>query len=90
MFYEYACDECKEIEVKEHGMTENPSYKCSHCGKKMRKVISGGAGIHYKGNGWPRKGSGLMGNPTRTTEVGVKVNPAMKDAVSDDIKRSQK
>jgi putative FmdB family regulatory protein len=85
MFYDYKCEECGLVEEKMHGMMEEIEYPCPLCGKVMKKLMSTNVSVHYKGNGWPRKGSGLFGNPTKTTEVGVKVNSAYKDAVNPEI-----
>ncbi len=50
-----------------HGMTEEPEILCDDCNNQMKRIITGGAGVHYKGNGWPRKGSGTVSNPRRVT-----------------------
>lgn len=91
MFYEYHCDECDlTIEVM-HSMTENPEYTCEKCKGKMRRLITGGAGTLYRGQGWPSKGSGLYENPKGSTkEVGVKVNEAMAGAVNPELAKRRK
>ena len=52
MFYDYKCGCCGFIEEIEHGMLEEKEYKCPYCEKAMKKVITGGAGTHYKGIGF--------------------------------------
>ena len=40
-FYEYACDECKEITIDMRPMKRrNYPHKCEHCGKKIKRVLS--------------------------------------------------
>lgn len=91
MFYEYKCDNCDTIETIQHGMTENPEFICEKCKGKMRRLITGGAGVHYVGQGWPSKGSGLYSNPKGSTkEVGVAVNPAMAGAVNSDLAKTKR
>jgi putative FmdB family regulatory protein len=65
MFYEYRCIECDYEEEKTHGMMEEPIYNCPKCDAVMKRIIFGGSGVHYKGVGWPRKGTGLDPKPKR-------------------------
>ncbi len=44
-------------------MMEEPEFFCEDDNTMLKKKITGGCGVHYKGNGWPRKGSGLHSNP---------------------------
>ncbi len=52
MFYDYICPKCNKIKEVQHGMTENPLIKCPKCSTQMNRRITGGSGVHYKGNGW--------------------------------------
>ena len=69
MFYEYKCPVCGKIEEVEHGMTDEPDIYCedNHDKILMRRTITGGSGVIYKGVGWPRKGTGLAPKPKRYT-----------------------
>ena len=50
--YEYACDKCgNNFEVVQK-MSDLPIDVCPKCGKKVRKVLSGGIGISFKGSGF--------------------------------------
>ena len=50
--YEYACDMCgNHFEVVQK-MSDLPIDVCPKCGKKVRKVLSGGIGISFKGSGF--------------------------------------
>lgn len=56
MTYIYVCDPCKIKYEKTHGMNETPTYKCKKCHKKLRRVITGGSGVIYRGDGWSHAG----------------------------------
>jgi putative FmdB family regulatory protein len=85
--YDYVCDACEIDKEINHGMFENPEIICEKCGKKMRKAVSGGSGVIYRGQGWVSKGSGTN-TPRRTTEVGVRVQPGMEDTLSQDVRKA--
>jgi putative FmdB family regulatory protein len=50
--YEYACDACgNDFEIMQK-MSDDPVDACPKCGKKVRRVLSGGIGISFKGSGF--------------------------------------
>lgn len=53
--YEYICNACgAKMEFLE-SIKSNPRKKCPQCKRrKLQRLISGGAGIIFKGNGWWR------------------------------------
>src|SRR5882724_223511 len=51
--YEYMCDACGHEFEKFQSMTSAPVKVCPNCGKrKVRKLISAGAGLIFKGSGF--------------------------------------
>jgi len=50
--YEYVCDKCGNRFEKLQTMTDKPLRRCPSCGAKVRRVISGGAGLVFKGSGF--------------------------------------
>jgi putative FmdB family regulatory protein len=51
--YEYECGACGHRFEKYQSMTEKAIKKCPKCGKaKAERVISGGAGVLFKGSGF--------------------------------------
>lgn len=51
--YEYICDACKHEFEAFQSITAEPITKCPECGKKkVRKLISAGAGFIFKGSGF--------------------------------------
>lgn len=50
--YEYACDSCGNGFEAFQKMSEAPLASCPECGQKIRRVLSGGLGISFKGSGF--------------------------------------
>jgi putative FmdB family regulatory protein len=51
--YEYECGACGHRFEKYQTMTEKAVKKCPKCGKaKAERIISGGAGVLFKGSGF--------------------------------------
>ena len=51
--YEYRCKFCHQISDAFQRMSDAALVKCPHCGKDgLERVVSGGAGVIYKGEGW--------------------------------------
>jgi putative FmdB family regulatory protein len=56
--YEYACEACQHNFEQFQGIKEEPTKKCPKCGKKkVKRLVSGGVGIIFKGSGWTPKGN---------------------------------
>jgi putative FmdB family regulatory protein len=49
--YEYRCPEGHEFE-KFQRMSEPPAAQCPACGKEASRLLSGGAGLLFKGDGF--------------------------------------
>ena len=49
--YEYKREDGSTFEVKQK-MSEKPLTTCPDTGQKVKRVISGGGGVVYKGDGW--------------------------------------
>ncbi|MDR1479053.1 MAG: zinc ribbon domain-containing protein [Planctomycetaceae bacterium] len=51
--YEYRCDACEHEFEEFQGIKDAPLKKCPQCKKnKLRRLISGGAAIVFKGSGF--------------------------------------
>lgn len=50
--YEYECTECKHIFEEFQKITDKPLKKCPKCGGKLRRLITGGVGLIFKGSGF--------------------------------------
>lgn len=50
--YDYACDSCGHSFEAFQKMSDEPLRECPECGKAVRRVLSGGIGISFKGSGF--------------------------------------
>ena len=50
--YQYKCPHCEHEFEEFQSITEDPVKKCPQCGKKPRRIITGGAGFLLKGSGF--------------------------------------
>ncbi len=50
--YDYKCRDCDYQFEKFQKMSAEPLKECPRCGGAVRKLISGGAGIVFKGSGF--------------------------------------
>jgi putative FmdB family regulatory protein len=65
--YEYRCPEGHQFE-KFQKITEKPRAKCPVCGKAATRVISGGAGLVFRGSGFYITDYGKDGKGPRKPE----------------------
>jgi putative FmdB family regulatory protein len=50
--YEYECESCHHHFEEFQNMKDKPIEKCPKCGKKVKRLISAGAGFIFKGSGF--------------------------------------
>ncbi len=50
--YEYECEQCKRVFEYFQSVHEEPMTVCEVCGGKLRKLLSPGAGLIFKGSGF--------------------------------------
>jgi putative FmdB family regulatory protein len=50
--YEYECEKCKCHFEEFQSITEKPLARCPKCGGRVRRLISAGAGLLFKGSGF--------------------------------------
>lgn len=50
--YEYECQKCGNIFEVFHRMSDKPADECPKCKGTVKKLISGGAGLIFKGTGF--------------------------------------
>ncbi len=50
--YEYECTQCGYRFEKFQMITAKPLEQCPKCGKKVKRLISSGSGIIFKGSGF--------------------------------------
>lgn len=50
--YEYECTKCGHTFDEFQKITDKPLARCPKCGAPVRRLISGGAGLIFKGSGF--------------------------------------
>lgn len=50
--YAYRCKKCGRESTHFQSITEEPLKVCPYCGGEMIRLLSGGAGVIYKGEGF--------------------------------------
>jgi putative FmdB family regulatory protein len=50
--YEYKCLECEKVFEEFQLITEPPVSVCKFCGGEVKRLISGGSGLLFKGSGF--------------------------------------
>ncbi len=50
--YEYECDHCGHTFERFQSMKDEPVKRCPECRHKVRRLLSGGAGLIFKGDGF--------------------------------------
>jgi putative FmdB family regulatory protein len=50
--YEYCCGKCGHEFEEFRKMSDAPATRCPKCGGKVKRVISGGSGVIFKGSGF--------------------------------------
>jgi putative FmdB family regulatory protein len=65
--YEYECKSCGHNFEVFQSMSEPPIRDCTECGKEVRRLIFGGAGIIFKGSGFYVTDKGKDSGKTEST-----------------------
>ncbi len=50
--YDYRCETCGHTFEAFQKISDNPLEVCPSCGRKVKRLISGGSGIVFKGSGF--------------------------------------
>ena len=50
--YDYECLDCQERFEIFQSITEEPIKKCINCNGNIKRIISGGSGLIFKGSGF--------------------------------------
>ncbi len=50
--YDYICTDCNYQFEHFQSMSDEPIAICQNCGKTLSRLISGGTGLIFKGNGY--------------------------------------
>ncbi len=50
--YNYECKSCAHTFEAFQSMKDEPLRECPECGKEIRRIVTGGSGIIFKGSGF--------------------------------------
>ncbi|MDR1220520.1 MAG: zinc ribbon domain-containing protein [Treponema sp.] len=73
--YEYECKSCRHSFEVFQSMKDEPLKICPECGKEIRRLITGGSGVIFKGSGFY-----ITDAQTKPAAVG-----GAKDAAKNDV-----
>jgi putative FmdB family regulatory protein len=78
--YEYQCPKGHTFELFQR-ISDKPVAKCPTCGARAKRVISGGAGLIFKGSGfyitdYGKDGKGPRKSPDASAEAAPKADTA--------------
>jgi putative FmdB family regulatory protein len=68
--YEYECTSCGHNFEVFQAMSDDPLSKCPECGKKVKRLISAGMGIIFKGSGFYVTDSKKSSSPASVPKEG--------------------
>ena len=78
--YEYHCESCGYEFEEFQAISAAPILICPKCGGTTRRIISGGAGLIFKGTGFYVTDYKRKENPERTGESSVKASPTKSES----------
>ena len=61
--YNYKCIDCEYSFSEFQKMSDDPVKDCPQCGSEVRRIISGGSGMIFKGTGFYLTDYGKSGTP---------------------------
>jgi putative FmdB family regulatory protein len=89
--YDYMREDGTVFELRQ-GINDEPLKKCPETGQSVKRMISGGAGVVYKGEGWyvtdykdnkPKNGSSGDSDTTAETKSESKTESSSTEKSSD-------
>ncbi len=87
--YDYLCESCQKRFEKLQSIQDDPIRVCPDCGGKVKRLISGGSGLIFKGSGfyitdYKKKGS------SEGSEAGSNSKPSTDKSASSPSKTDKK
>ena len=87
--YDYKCGKCHDVFEYFQNMTDKPLAKCPKCNGKIRRLVSGGSGLIFKGTGF-YKTDYVKPNSKETNEVKTKKNKQICSKLKEDKCKTNK
>jgi len=89
--YQYRCVKCENEFEEFQKITDDPIVSCPKCNGKVRRIISGGAGLLFKGSGFyitDYRSDGYKKDAARDSSSPAKVSGKGSSGSSDKSKKS--
>ncbi len=80
--YEYKREDGTIFEIRQ-GINDDPLEKCPETGQKVKRIISGGGGVVYKGDGWYVKEYKNNSNPSQGSKPAAGGSAGRSDSSAD-------
>lgn len=84
--YEYECDSCGHGFETVQKMMDEPLKICPKCGKSLRRVLSGGIGISFKGSGFYVTDKGAPASPAKAASATPTTSATSSAAATPSVK----
>lgn len=78
--YDYQCASCDHVFEMFQSMSDDPIKECPLCGKNVRRLISGGTGLIFKGSGYYLTDYVKKGKPEPSTSSSEKPKAEKKES----------
>lgn len=88
--YQYQCSECKHEFEEFQKITDDALESCPECDGKIKRIISGGAGLLFKGSGFyitDYRSDGYKKDAARDSSAPAKVSGKGSSSSSDKSKK---
>jgi putative FmdB family regulatory protein len=82
--YDYKCDKCEHIFEYFQTMSDSPLNTCPECAGKVRRLVSGGSGLIFKGSGFYLTDYAKKNSNEKKTEKSTKTDK--KKPVRENVK----
>lgn len=76
--YDYVCTDCNYKFERFQSMSDEPIRVCPSCGGVVRRIISGGTGLIFKGSGYYITDYKNKSNPTKDLKKPIKKKETKK------------
>ncbi len=86
--YDYECTKCGHAFELFQSMHDKPRSRCPKCRSKVRRVISGGLGVLFKGDGYYAKDSRKKNPPKLTGEADAGCDSCPAESASCPVKKA--
>lgn len=95
--YSYYCEDCDTHFSYFQKMSESPISSCENCEGELKRLITGGTGLIFKGSGFyltdykdEKKSDGHVKNSDSKVDSSTKKNSSKKAAKNTDKKTTEK